>query len=293
MVSDAIRMFLKQVHGEVHQEPSDTVAREKELKEQLKNKIKSTKSGESSKFNETLNVLTSVVHSESKTNQPPAAGGLFGQQSQTTQPATTTTTTSSLFGSSLATTKPGGLFGNTATTSSQPQQSGGLFGTAASTNTNQPQQQPTSSLFGSVNTTNAPAQQTAGSSLFGGGATNTATPQQTGGLFGSSTQPAQPAQNGGQIGAQVQAPNQSHNTGIMFGSSLLSKPQQPTTAGSSLFGQPAQQKSTLLYEPLSVLTLWFDSNSLVGKRRAKAVRLAQACQPWANPSTSRQFPAFG
>ncbi|CAN8102033.1 unnamed protein product [Discula destructiva] len=202
-------------------------------------------------------------------SQPPAAGGLFGSTSST-QPSTqstslfgnTNTTNTSqpaqttslfgnqstqqqqqpqqqqaggggMFGSSMATSKPGGLFGGTSTAASnpgglfgastaatsQPAQSGGLFG---ATSTQQPAATTNTGLFGQT------LQKPAGSLFGGGGApANTQTTGATGGLFGQ-----KPAASGGasMFGQSAAAPSKN-----LFGSfSQTTQQQAPPALGSTM-----------------------------------------------------------
>jgi nuclear pore complex protein Nup98-Nup96 len=173
----------------------------------------------------------------------PATGGFGSQQPATSTPFSFSQpqqnqqqgqTGGSLFGGGFGGAqnqqqKPGGLFGNTGTSTTtgglfgsqpaqQPAAGGGLFGA-----TNNQQQQQTGGLFG-----NKPAS-TGG--LFGslGGSTG-------GGLFGNNNQTQQPAA-GGLFGAS----NQQQGGGL-FGS----KP-AATGLGSSLFGQSGQQQGSSLF----------------------------------------------
>ncbi|KAI0869043.1 hypothetical protein GGS24DRAFT_181149 [Hypoxylon argillaceum] len=167
----------------------------------------------------------------------PGAGSLFGS----TQPA------------AASTPKPGGLFGTTtaaATTSQQPQQGASLFGSASTTAATQPQQQQTPNLFASAASTQQPT-----GGLFGTAAQNQSQPATQGtSLFGAApqtqtqTQPQPQNQTTGGLFGNANATGQA-NTGTTGGLSLfggsLSTPAQSTSnaTGSSVFGQPAQQRT--------------------------------------------------
>jgi nuclear pore complex protein Nup98-Nup96 len=236
----------------------------------------------------------------------PATGGLFGQQSSSTTGGGlfgtsnnntssnpfSTNNTSTGFGSNNATSgglfgnsnnnqsKPGGLFGNTGTSSTgggfsfgsnnnQQQSSttgGGLFG-----NNNQQQQSTGGGLFGNNNNSQ---QQNKPGGLFGnstGGAfgsnttgqtsgglfgtstntntsggglfgnNNASTTGTTGGLFGNSSNAASSNTGGGLFGNNSAA-NQSKPGGL-FGNSTFGNNQQQSTGG-GLFGNTQQQSST-------------------------------------------------
>ncbi|KAF3767233.1 hypothetical protein M406DRAFT_106499 [Cryphonectria parasitica EP155] len=192
--------------------------------------------------------LCSIFPSGSNSSsQPPAAGGLFGAASATQPTAQSnslfgnTTTTSQpaqatslfgtstntaqqqtggggLFGSSMATPKPGGLFGGSTTATGG---GGGLFGQTANA-TQQPAQTGTS-LFGST-ATQQPAAGNTGGGLFG-------QPKPAGSLFGGSTMAnaGQTGMNGGLFGQQQAAP----------------------AAGGGLFGQSAAAPTKSLFSSLN------------------------------------------
>ncbi|KAI0101473.1 hypothetical protein GGR51DRAFT_563376 [Nemania sp. FL0031] len=175
-----------------------------------------------------LKRLTEELPDDDSGSTTPGAGSLFGSA----QPA------------AASTPKPGGLFGTNTTTTPQqppPQQGSSLFGSAATTTATQPQQAPglfapataaqpqqsqqqqqqqqqTSSLFGTTPQTQTQAQPQT---------------QSTGGLFGNANATAQP-NTGGTGGLGV------------FGGGLSNPAQSTSNAtGTSVFGQPAQQRPGL------------------------------------------------
>lgn len=138
---------------------------------------------------------TGLFGSTATAAQPAQTTSLFGNTAQQQQPQQAG---GGLFGSNMATSKPGGLFGGATTATSG---GGGLFGSAANT-ASQPAQTGTS-LFGST-TAQQPAAGTMGGGLFGqakpatssffGANTMGATGTTGGGLFGQ--KPATPAAGG-------------------------------------------------------------------------------------------------
>lgn len=150
-------------------------------------------------------------------NNSNASGGLFGKSN-------TGTTTGGMFGASNTGNAPsGGLFGNTASTSSNTNtsgQGGGLFGGTSNTGTS-------NNLFGSSN--NAASGGLFGQKPASGGlfSNNSTGPKP---LFGGST--AQPS--GGLFGGQQ---NTQNNQGGLFGGSAQAQQQQQ---------QPQQQQLTAM-----------------------------------------------
>ncbi|KAL9124733.1 MAG: hypothetical protein Q9217_005970 [Psora testacea] len=179
-------------------------------------------------------------------NQEPKPGGLFGNTT------TSTNTGGGLFGSQQNNQSSGGLFGqasnnNPSSTSSlfgqKPATGGGLFGQANTTNTNTG-----GGLFGGFGNNASQNQQNQGGGLFGNNNNNQ---QKPGGLFSNTT-----ANTGSSLFGNNSANNNQSGGGLFNLGGSNNQQQQPTTsgslfgnntnnnAGSSLFGGPHQQQPT-------------------------------------------------
>ncbi|KAI9433031.1 nucleoporin complex subunit 54-domain-containing protein [Lactarius indigo] len=152
--------------------------------------------------------------------QPTAPGGLFGNTSS----STATQPTSGLFGST--TQQPaagGGLFGGSTATQQQPATGGGLFAA-------QQQQQPAPSggLFGNTTSQQQPV---AGGGLFGSSAGQQGQQSGSANLFGSSTTPG-----AGLFGATDIGTTGAGGTSFLIGGGQMSQPSTSGLLGSSTLG---------------------------------------------------------
>ena len=211
--------------------------------------------GSSFGANQTTSAFGGGQQQQTSTSNPFSA---FGSNQQNQNQASTGSAFGGFGGQQQ---KPGGLFGNTNSTTNNPV--GGLFGT--STQNNNQQQASTSGLFGNNNPAtanslfNGPKPAATGTSLFGGSpnTANNNTSNIFGSLGGNNNQQSQQNAGGGLFGGGNQQqqkpgglfPNTGSTTaGGLFGSTNTNNQQ---TAGGSLFGGLAsnnqQQQSSSLF----------------------------------------------